>query len=73
VPEWPGPARLCTLAGKTRCNFHPHIHALVTAGLLATGGEFVPLPSIDTSVLTEAFRKLVLDGLYEAERLSDRF
>ena len=59
--------------GAYGCNFHPHLHALVTAGLLATGGEFIPLPSVDTSVPTFAFRKLVLDGLHKAERLSDRF
>lgn len=54
-------------------NFHPHLHALATDGLLAPGGKFVPLPDLDTSVLTEVFRRLVLDRLHEANRLSDRF
>ena len=54
-------------------NFHPHVHALVTDGLLAEGGRFFPLPDLDPKVLSEAFRRLVLDRLHEAGRLSDRF
>jgi hypothetical protein len=59
--------------GSFAANFHPHLHVLVTDGLLAEGGDFVALPSLDTGVLTEVFRRLVLDRLLEAERLSERF
>lgn len=34
-------------------NFHPHLHAPATDGLLAPAGDFVLLPHLDTSVLTE--------------------
>jgi Putative transposase len=59
--------------GSYAANFHPHVHALVTDGLLAEGGRFFPLPDLDPKVLSEAFRRLVLDRLHEAGRLSDRF
>jgi hypothetical protein len=54
-------------------NFHPHVHLLVTDGVVSPGGEFVPLPNVDASVLTEKFRRCVLDRLHQAERLSDEF
>ncbi|MSR75748.1 MAG: hypothetical protein EXS14_09810 [Planctomycetes bacterium] len=67
-----GPASRKSSDARTRY-FHPHLHAICTDGLLAPGGEFVPLPYLDTSILTEKFRGLVIDRLHEAERLSDGF
>jgi hypothetical protein len=54
-------------------NFHPHLHALVTDGGLVDGGTFLPLPFLDTEVLAETFRRLVLRRLHRAERLSEGF
>ena len=68
----PGMVASIQTFGSYAANFHPHVHALVTDGLLAEGGRFFPLPDLDPMVLSEAFRRLVLDRLHEAGRLSDR-
>jgi hypothetical protein len=36
-------------------------------------GEFLPLPSLDTAVVMEVFRRLLLRRLHQAERLSESF
>ena len=54
-------------------NFNPHIHALVTDGLLLPGGEFIPLPHLDEKVLDEMFRRIVLKRLRRKRRLSEQF
>jgi hypothetical protein len=54
-------------------NFHPHIHALVTNGVMTPQGEFLPLPHWTPQTLEEVFRRLVLAGLVRAERLSEEF
>jgi hypothetical protein len=59
--------------GAFGCNFHPHCHAIVTDGVFTPEGEFLPLPSLDTSVIVEVFRQLLLRRLHQAERLSEDF
>ena len=54
-------------------NFHPHVHALLTKGLLERGGAFHPLAGVDTEAIEQRFRRLVLDRLVRAERLSEDF
>jgi hypothetical protein len=54
-------------------NFQPHIHAIVTAGLIERGGIFHPLSGLDTEAIEQGFRRLVLDRLVRAERLSEAF
>ena len=54
-------------------NFHPHVHALVTDGVLEKGGGFLPLTQPDFAALEELFRRLVLAELVKAERLSEGF
>ena len=54
-------------------NFHPHIHALVTDGVMTREGEFLPLPEWTPGVMGEVFRRLVLLELVRAERLSEEF
>ena len=54
-------------------NFHPHVHAIVTEGLLLADGSFVAVPWPAAQVLEEAFRRIVLDRLVRAERLSEDF
>jgi hypothetical protein len=41
-------------------NSSPHVHAIVTEGLLLGDGSFVALPWPPGDVLEEAFRRLVL-------------
>jgi hypothetical protein len=54
-------------------NFHPHIHAVVTDGVLTREGEFLPLPRWTPEVMEEVFRRLVVSRLVGAERLSEEF
>ena len=54
-------------------NFNPHVHALVTDGVLQKGGGFLPLTQPDFAALEELFRCLVLAALVKAERLSEGF
>jgi len=54
-------------------NWHPHIHALVSAGLFERGGGFLPLEAFPTEVIEARFRRLLLKRLVRAERLSEAF
>lgn len=54
-------------------NFNPHAHAIVSDGVFTPEGEFLPLPSLDTTAILELFRRLMLRHLHEAERLSESF
>ncbi len=60
----------------SQANWHPHVHALVTDALLLPGGIIVPGPAYDETLerlLTETFRRLVLEALHQEERISDTF
>jgi hypothetical protein len=60
----------------SQLQWNPHIHSLVSDGIFLEGGEFIPLPlwSEDfEELLTETYRRLVLDELVKAERLSSDF
>ena len=59
--------------GAYGANFNPHAHALVSNGVFSEEGEFLPLPSLDTAVVMEVFRRLLLRRLHQAERLSESF
>ena len=54
-------------------NFHPHVHALVTDGVVTKDGTFLPLLEPDLDAITELFRRLVLAALRKAGRLSESF
>ena len=54
-------------------NWHPHVHALLTDGLVEPGGRFHALGAFDEAAVEERFRRLVLDRLRRAERLSESF
>jgi hypothetical protein len=59
---------------RTCPNFHPHLHCLVSDGVFRKGGEFVPFPLFDEDfemLLTETFRRLVLDALVKARRIEE--
>jgi hypothetical protein len=53
--------------------FNPHPHALVSDGVFSAEGEFLPLPALDTAAVMEVFRRLLLQRLHQAERLSESF
>ena len=57
-------------------NFQPHCHCLVTEGVFTPLGEFLPLPVPATYIIKdieENFRKILLEHLHRAERLSEDF
>ena len=67
-------AAIQTFGSKVEWNCH--IHSLVSDGVFLPGGEFVPLRLYDEEferLLTETFRRLVLDELVKANRLSLEF
>jgi len=43
--------------GGYGANFNPHAHALVSDGVFTPEGEFLPLPSLDTSAVMQLFRR----------------
>ena len=59
--------------GSFAANFHPHIHALATQGAFQRDGEFLPVGTVNTDVIEELFRRLVLTRLHRAERLTEEF
>jgi hypothetical protein len=59
--------------GGYGANFNPHAHALVSDGVFTPEGEFLPLPSLDATTVMEVFRRLLLERLHKAERLSESF
>ncbi len=59
--------------GSFAANFHPHIHAIVTAGVFSKDGDFARIGEFPTLVIEEVFRKLVLERLHQAKRLSESF
>jgi hypothetical protein len=59
--------------GGYGANFNPHAHALVSDGVFSRDGEFLPLPAPDPAAVMEVFRRLFLQGLHRAERLSETF
>ncbi len=72
----PGVVASIQTFGGFGANWQPHVHALVTDGLILPGGEFVPLPAYDETLerlLTETFRRLVLGALRKEERISETF
>jgi hypothetical protein len=54
-------------------NFHPHIHTLVSNGVVNREGEFLSLPRWTPETVEAVFRRLVLKRLVGAERLSETF
>ena len=53
--------------------WHPHVHALVTEGLLAREGAYLPVATIDSAALEALFRRVVIAALVKARRLSAEF
>ena len=59
--------------GAYGANFNPHAHALVSDGVFSPDGEFLPVPAPDPAAVMEVFRRLLLERLRRAERLSETF
>jgi len=52
--------------------FHPHLHSLVTDGLVSADGSFVPIPCPDSLSLMQLFRHKLIKALLAREKISPR-
>ncbi len=52
--------------------FHPHLHSLVTDGLVSAEGSFVPIPCPDPVRIMERFRHKLVKALLAREKISPR-
>jgi len=60
----------------SQLQWNPHVHSLVSDGVFFRGGDFVPGRLYDETIerlLTETWRRLVLDALVDEDRLSEGF
>ena len=67
--QWPASHSGC----GSQVQLNPHVRSLVADGLLRPGGDLHPVRLWDNGIerlLTETFRRLVLDALVVAERLT---
>jgi hypothetical protein len=58
--------------GDDPTRFHPHLHSLVTAGLVSPHGSFVPIPCPDPVGVMELFRHKLIKALLAREKISPR-
>ena len=56
--------------GRDPTLFHPHLHCLVTDGLISPDGRFHPIPWIDTEKLTRLFRHKLFQALLAEEKIT---
>jgi hypothetical protein len=57
--------------GDQAANWQPHLHALVTAGVVDGAGAFTPLPLPPAAVAEELFRRRVIAMLRQRGRLEE--
>jgi hypothetical protein len=58
--------------GDDPTRFHPHLHSLVTDGLVSADGSFVPIPCPDPVCLMQLFRHKLVKALLGREKISPR-
>jgi hypothetical protein len=58
--------------GDDPTRFHPHLHSLVTDGLVSAEGSFVPIPCSDPVRIMELFRHKLVKALLAREKISPR-
>jgi hypothetical protein len=55
--------------GDDPTRFHPHLHSLVTDGLVSPEGSFLPLPCLDPVQIMRLFRHRLLDALLAQDKI----
>jgi hypothetical protein len=65
----PGMVVSIQIYGDQAANWQPHLHALVTAGVVDGAGAFTPLPLPPAAVAEELFRRRVIAMLRQRGRL----
>jgi hypothetical protein len=58
--------------GDEPTRFHPHLHSLVTDGLVSPEGSLVPIPCPDPVRIMELFRHKLVKALLAREKISPR-
>ena len=58
--------------GDEPIRFHPHLHSLVSEGLVSPERSFVPVSSPDPACLVELFRHKLVTALLAREKISPR-
>jgi hypothetical protein len=58
--------------GDDPTRFHPHLHSLVTDGLVSADGSLVPMPCPDPVRIMELFRHKLVMALLAREKISPR-
>ena len=58
--------------GDDPARFHPHLHSLVTDGLVFPEGSFFPIPCPDPVCIMELFRHKLVKALLAREKISPR-
>jgi hypothetical protein len=58
--------------GDDPTRFHPHLHSLVTEGLVSADGSFVPIRCPDPVCLMQLFRRKLVKALLRQEKISPR-
>ena len=58
--------------GDDPTRFHPHLHSLVTDGLVSADGSFVPIPCPDPLSLMQLFRHKLVKALLAREKITPR-
>jgi hypothetical protein len=56
--------------GDDPTRFHPHLHSLVTDGLISAHASFVPIPSPDPLRIIELFRHKIVKALLAREKIT---
>jgi hypothetical protein len=56
--------------GDDPTRFHPHLHSLVTDGLVSPQGSFVPVPCPDPVRIMELFRHKLVKALLGREKIT---
>ena len=58
--------------GDDPSRFHPHLHSLVSDGLVSPEGSWIPVPCPDPVCLIELFRHKLVKALLAREKISPR-
>ena len=58
--------------GDDPTRFHPHLHSLVSDGLVSPNGSFIPIPCPDPVSIMHLFRHKLVKALLARERISPR-
>ncbi len=58
--------------GDDPTRFHPHLHSLVTEGLVSADGSLVPIPCPDPVQIMERFRHKLVKALLARKKISPR-